>query len=448
MDQQSRFVAMDVVEEKKQPALVDRYQMVRAQLNQLKHRSGMKDPMGLVYQAIRESKFHLINEIVDEQPNKAAQLELVLSMAEMAINDASNYQWIAQLNPILAKWIETMDHLFRRYPCRNMHQHVASELLRQGWVTLGTFGAGGFGTVIQAKPVANENQDVAIKVVTIEDETDERRFIMEVAMHDIFFKIGISPMIYNAIQQVNPRRGYIVMEVKPQTLESSLFNTYENEPDDVVHMTNAFTISELNRLFDTMTQHHVIHADVKPDNITVDTHPDGTVSLLLLDLGWAYINHRAEPWSEWLWFAVTVLNGIVNKVGRIQQGIENLWTQMWADARVRASVIAAMHTFFPHQPHFEAWANQQSAMKNYRVLHDKLVAAKDLLDQRMSREYLRFTMHCEGALLQSATAVHRQSAQRLLNGVVPANSLSLQSIMQKAQACVRKIRDENPHQFA
>lgn len=407
-------------------------------LSQAIEESGLEHPNQLMIWLLEQRRFDVADHLY--QSVRLVQ-QLSLSMETM--------QWLSangesadslQIHEAFQKQVHALLVLQQLFPEADMHPAVF--LARREYLVQDVFGAGVNGTVIEAVYVPNY-ANVAIKL-----NTTLNHLVMEVAMQDVFHKSGLAPMIYDTFVGELGRMdiGCIVMQIESTTLKSFLHELFALDSMETNQHFLPIIIEMLQEAMSTMSQHHLIHADLKPDNIVlnVERRARGVRinRLRLIDFGWAYINHRADPWPEWLWFVV----GILLKCERYprHQGYQLFWSLLRQHDGVRASIGAFCERM---QPGAEVWSviDRQPSVSDVLAL---LLPFKEELDRIMKREYRRFSAHCEQAVtMPVARGVVAQHEQRLLHDAVPANSIALQEVLRNALACIEVIRNEHDEEY-
>lgn len=363
-------------------------------------------------------------------------------------------EWLLELKRRFPEWVQMMQAIEQKIqknepgqnPRDEFKDNLGAMLVDEGFILEKVYGAGVYGFVLRAIHVASERH-VAVKVVKLKNQSSVHLFLIERVMHDLFAKAHLAPLILDGfeLQTHGKRVGITVMQERPVNLQTFLFQVYQTGSHLDIGRWNTWVIAETNRIFDIMTQLHLIHADVKPDNMVVVFPTPHEPHLELLDFGLSYINHRTQEWPEWIWFCILVLH--FTKDGdddSIREGFKNLWWQMVANRDVRSSLEKAASRFDPEW-NVVPWIQEHTRHANFDAILQKLVPIKNKLDVIMFRELGRFA-DC-AFLPENANAIHQQRQQRLLHDTVPADTKTLQQTVQKAKQCVRQIRFRYANQY-
>lgn len=394
------------------------------------------------------------------------------------------YQWMDEISKHTHQWNQCLNFLYQYAPITS--PHFGATLLQEGYLPIILLGQGVNGAVIKAFNVF-ANTAVAIKLtqqtvrINPKDKTkmnffdgQEKAFVLEVVMQDLFLKAGLSPMIYDVMQFTNgpsKRVGVMVMDLIDGNLENVLKVEYEKkENEDVSNLNklNATVVQEMKRLLKTMSDHNLVHADLKPDNIAV-TMRNGQMELQVLDLGWAYVNHRSRPWPEMIWFSDVVLikkaQALSNRNTKVEKGFANLWDHIrrdtdlmnsfresgpllynyWNSRRHRFSKVVLKPNLYENAIKPRNFATHESFVELINHIHPY----KQVLDQIMMDEHASFQSHCAPLLTTNANAVHRQRVERLTRHVWSDSSPELNASIRDAKQCIRRITSapEKVHQY-
>lgn len=328
--------------------------------------------------------------------------------------------------------------------------HLASVLMQQGLLLEQKYGAGAYGMVLKAFHIPAQRH-VAVKVIQ-NKQSDDDKSVIEQVMQDLFAKLDLAPLILDAmeVEARGKKIPVLVMQERPDNFERYLFDAYETKSSKDISKLNKWFITETNRIFDIMTKYHLVHADVKPDNMVVVQTPHlgpEQHHLQLLDFGLSYINHRSQEWPEWLSFSFSVLIGIEqNDSMNIKRGLIDLWKKMIKDNHVKSSLQQAAKRFEPDWQDPIDWLEEKTQTEDFVSIVEKLEDLKMKLNDVMFRELARFATHCN-TLEENAQAIHIQSTERFLHDTVPANTKTLRNTIRKAKQCIIKIRTQNQSEY-
>lgn len=404
---------------------------------------------------------------------KEINLEVIKTSIETeqwdAIQDALNAlgeskpHWASVLLSNFHDWVDLMyeikelidkteqdDQYDAKAFAENPNDHIVSALIDQGFIVEKKYGAGVTGFVLKAWHVESKKH-VAIKLIKLKHDAFVNVFLMERVMQDLFAKLNLAPLILDALEMTvrGKRVGVLIMQERPTNLQSYLEHEYETTTDAQIRVLNTKVIQEMNRVFGIMTEHHLVHGDVKPDNFAV-VFPNGPdqPGLQLLDFGWSYINHRSQRWPEWLWCCVLVIDNVMYADSdKKKAGFEDLWIQMLQDATVQDTLEKTVARFEPSKNDFMRQIRRHTAFKEFSLVLNELTNLKTKLDEIMFREFHRFAEHCD-ILDVNANAVHQQRTYRLKQDTVPPDTKTLHDTLRHALRCVKTIRRDNPRQYA